>query len=160
VAHLTGLVPAWFGNWPIKSPYWSYRTRFGVHWIDLVPHRMQNFVSFYKEGATAPRPLGAIKGTPRRLHSIPKHTKSTPTLRFFASTYLYDSSEIWAPILSCNSDIVFLRSFLCLSCVCCCVVLLCVYSFSLLTLNFGCDHLVRLWETPNLWRFLTNGILI
>jgi hypothetical protein len=31
--------------------------------------------------ATAPRPLGAIKGTPRRLQPAPKHLNSIPTLR-------------------------------------------------------------------------------
>jgi hypothetical protein len=36
---------------------------------------------------------------------------------------------------------------------------LCVYSFSLLTLSVDWDHCVRLRETPNLWRFITNEIL-
>jgi hypothetical protein len=44
---------------------------------------------------------------------------------------------------------VFLRSFLWPSCVCCCVVLVCVYSFSLVTLSFDCDNTVRLWETAS-----------
>jgi hypothetical protein len=80
------------------------------------------------EKPIAPRPLGDIKGTHRRLQPEPKHLKITPTLQNSSTTH---SSEIRAPVLSCNCNIVFLHSFLWLSCMCCCVVLLCAYSISL-----------------------------
>jgi hypothetical protein len=37
--------------------------------------------------------LGAIKGPPRRMEHLPKHTKSTPKLRFNATTLLTHSRE-------------------------------------------------------------------
>jgi hypothetical protein len=46
------------------------------------------------EEATAPRPLGAIKGTPRRLQPVPKHTKNYTTLQHATTTPTSDFSEI------------------------------------------------------------------
>jgi hypothetical protein len=105
-------------------------------------------VELPNEAPTTPRSLGAIKGTPKRLLPVPKHLKSRTTFQYAATTPPSDFREIWALLLSCNSVSVFLRSCLCISCVCCCGLLLRVCSFSLLYSGFDCDHLVRLWETP------------
>jgi hypothetical protein len=44
--------------------------------------------------ATTPRSLAAIKGTPKRIQQLPKHLKSTQTLRNFATMHSSDFREI------------------------------------------------------------------
>jgi hypothetical protein len=72
---------------------------------DLVVHKTGpvllqtgKFMGFHMKIVTAPRPLRAIKGTPRRLIPAPKHLKSTPTLRHSITTPSSDLREIRAPI--------------------------------------------------------------
>jgi hypothetical protein len=136
----------------------------GVGPVCTVPvrclHRVQFFGNFYKEGAIAPRPLGTIKGTPRRLHLVLKHLKCTSTLWNSAIAPSSDLREIRAPVLSCSSVILYSRSCLCFLCVCCCVVLLCACHFSLPYSSLDCDHLCKAMRDSNLWSFLRNEILI
>jgi hypothetical protein len=86
----------------------------------------------------APRSLGAIKGTPRRLHYVPKHFKSTSTLRHSSTIPSSDLREIQAPISSTHA-LVF-DSCACVAVLCFCVRVL----FPSVTLSLDCDHLVRL----------------
>jgi hypothetical protein len=145
----------WSGGAPDRSgarPVWKLANRIpalGAIGSGMVctgpvrcPRTVQKFGSFYKEGTMAPRPLGAIKGTPRCLHSAPKHHKSSLTLWHSATTPSSDLRDIRALLLSCSYVILYSHSCLCFLCVCCCVVLLCVYSFSLLTLSVDQDHCV------------------
>jgi hypothetical protein len=69
----------------------------------------------------------AIKRTPWRTSSAPKHSKSNSTLTYSTTIHSSDSSEIRAPILSCSRDFVSLRSCDLLSCVVLLRLLLCVY---------------------------------
>jgi hypothetical protein len=116
----------------------------GMHRTVLCTHGQSKSWSFRMELPTAPRPLGAIKGTPRRHGTILKHLKSILQLRHSVTTPSSDLREIRAPVLSIYCVILFLRSCLCFLFVCCCVVLLCVCSYSLPYSGFGCDHCLRL----------------
>jgi hypothetical protein len=114
------------------------------------------FLSFHMKNPTAPRHLGAIKGTPMRLLPVPKHLKSTSTLWDSVTTHSIDFSEIRVPVLSCNCDTMFLHLFLWLSCMFCCVVILCVYSIFLLTSKLWSWSFCKAVRDSELWRFLTN----
>jgi hypothetical protein len=119
-------------RYPLINIFFSYTYFWALHSPDSPVHpQTGQFWSFQMKTPTAPRLLGAIKGTPRRLHSAPKHLKSTTTLRNFATTHSSDLREIRAPVLCCSCVILYLRSCLCISRVCCCDLLLCVYSISL-----------------------------
>jgi hypothetical protein len=104
---------------------------------------------------TALRPLGAIKGTPRCLQPTSRHSKSYTTLRHAVTMPVSDFSEIWVLVLCYFCDLVFLRLFLCDSCVCCCIVLVCVlYLPPLLwvVILIICKYV----RDSKLWRFFTN----
>jgi hypothetical protein len=83
---------------PVPHPVWKAANQILDGWLqglaryapNRCPRAEQIFGSFSSEGATAPMPLEAIKGPPRRLYLVPKHTKSTPTLRFIAYTQFCD----------------------------------------------------------------------
>jgi hypothetical protein len=78
----------------------------------------------------APRPLGAIKVTPRCLHSTPKHTKSTPSLQHSASTPSSNLREIRALVFELFlCDLVLTLVFI--SCACVATLCFCVCILSL-----------------------------
>jgi hypothetical protein len=130
----------------------GYRTRYCVHQTHLVRSQTGTFLGFHMKKPMDPWPLEAIKGTPRRLQPAPKHFKSIPTLGH-ATT---DFSVILTRVLCCFCDLVFLRSFLCHSCVCCCIVLLCVYSISIPYSKLWLRSFCKVVWDFKLWRFLTN----
>jgi hypothetical protein len=115
-----------FGNPPIRSRAGGYRTRSDVHRIGLAPREEWIFSSLLKEGATAPRPLVAIKGTPMApifcTQASQVHT-TTPRLRdHIVQWFERDLSAF----LSYYSVILLFCSCLCFCACCCCVVYFCV----------------------------------
>ena len=82
---------------------------------------------------TTPLALGAIKGPPRRMEQLPKYTKSTPKLRFIATT-LSTNSERIERFLERNSVILILVFSPLLVCVVLLLLYSCVCFYSLLTL--------------------------
>jgi hypothetical protein len=84
--------------------------------------------------STAPRPLRAIKGTPKRMELNTKHTLSTLQLWDSTTTPSKCLREILAHFMSRYSVALLLCSLLCICVCCCCVVLLCVYCTLCLTL--------------------------
>jgi hypothetical protein len=88
-------------------------------------------------GPTAPRSLGAIKGTPRRMELHTKHPLNILQCRDFTNTHLVHCDRDSSTSLSCNSAVLFYVLVLVL-CVCCCCnscSCLCFYS-SLLVCSF------------------------
>jgi hypothetical protein len=81
----------------------------------------------------APRPLGAIKGTPRRMEQYTKHSKSTLQLWNFATTPSKCLREIWALFSVITLSLCCWLCSLHLCVCCCCVLLMCVYSTPSLT---------------------------
>jgi hypothetical protein len=69
---------------------------------------------------TAPSCLGAIKGTPRRMEKLPKHSLSNLILPHSVSTHLIDRVSDLSSVLVVNSLCFILSSSLGLcACVCC-----------------------------------------
>jgi hypothetical protein len=103
---------------------------------------------------TAPSCLGAIKGTPRRMKELPKHSLSNLILSHSVSMHLIDRVSDLSSVLVVNSLCFSLSSSLGL-CACVCCGLVCVapqpYSCAFFVIN-----LVRA-KGSNLWRFLANG---
>jgi hypothetical protein len=99
------------------------------------------------EALTAYRSLGAMKGPPMSLGTVPKHPLSTLQLRTSVTKLLIYYREIWARSWTMTLSFWFVRSLFCLCACYWCVVFLCM---SLLPsfLRFDCNHL---------WRFLTAG---
>jgi hypothetical protein len=92
----------------------------------------KNFFCFQMMKTTPPRPLGAIKRTPRHLQSVPKHSKRYTTLRHAATMSTSDFSEIWAwvcvvSMILCSCD----WFFVILACVATFCSYVCVLSPSL-----------------------------
>jgi hypothetical protein len=94
------------------------------------------------EEPTAPRLLGAIKWTLRRMKQVSKHTLSTLKLRDSVIMPLKWSREIWAHFLSRYSVVLLLRSLHICVC-CCCIMLLCAHSIPSLTLVLIVINCVR-----------------
>jgi hypothetical protein len=76
-------------------------------------------LGFLMEKPTAPRPHGSIKEALRRPLLLPKHLKSTPTLRHSMTTPSSDLREIRALVLSYCCVILYSCSCPCFLCVCC-----------------------------------------
>jgi hypothetical protein len=131
---LDSLVLIWEGKWPISDHLtiilWTARCATGQS--DARADREGWDIP--NEAPTAPRPLGAIKGSPRRMKQHTKHTLSTLQLWDSTTTPLKCLREIWAHFLSRYFVALLLRSLLCICARCCCVVLLCAYSIPSLTL--------------------------
>jgi hypothetical protein len=69
---------------------------------------------------TAPSCLGGIKGTPRRMEELPKHSLSILRLPHSASVHLIDCVSDLSYVRVVNSMSYILSSSLCLcACVCC-----------------------------------------
>jgi hypothetical protein len=102
---------------------------------------------------TAPRCLGAIKRTPRRMEELPKHSLSILSLPHFVSTHLINRVSDLRSVLVVNSLCFILSSSLGL-CVCVCCGFVCVapqpYSCVFIVI-----FVVRAIDS-NLWRFLAN----
>jgi hypothetical protein len=82
---------------------------------------------------TAPSCLGAIKGTPRRMEELPKHSLSILSLPHSVSVHLIDCVSDLSFVLVVNSLCFILSSILGL-CVCVCVLWICVCCFPTLFL--------------------------
>jgi hypothetical protein len=80
--------------------------------------------------STALRPLGAIKGTPRRMEQNTKHILSALQLQDSVTTPPKCSKEIWVHFPSRYSVVLSLHSLICIY-ACCCP--LCAYSIPSLT---------------------------
>jgi hypothetical protein len=103
---------------------------------------------------TAPSCLGAIKGTPRRMEEIPKHSLSILSLPHSVSAHLIDCVSDLSSVLVVNSLCFILSSSLGLcACVCCGFVCVAPQHYSC---AFNVIFVVRARDS-NLWRFLTNG---
>jgi hypothetical protein len=72
---------------------------------------------------TAPSCLGAIKGTPRRMEELPKHSRNILRLPHFVSAHLIDRVSDLSSVLVVNSLCFILSSSLGL---CVCVLRICV----------------------------------
>ena len=88
---------------------------------------------------TAPSCLGAIKGTPRRMEELPKHSLSIPRLPHSASAHLIDCVSDLSSIRVVNSLCCHLSSSLHLCEWLCCVFESYVCCSPNLTLRFLCD---------------------
>jgi hypothetical protein len=103
---------------------------------------------------TAPSCLGAIKGTPRRMEELPKHTLSILSLPHSVSAHLIDFVSDLSSVLVVNS-LCFIRAQV-LACVCAyCCGFVCVASHPY-SCAFTLIFVVRARDS-NLWRFLANG---
>jgi hypothetical protein len=102
----------------------------------------------------APSCLGAIKGTPRRIEELPKHSLSILSLPHSVSAHLIDCISDLSSILVVNS-LCFISSSSLGLCACVCCGFVCVapqpYSCAFFVIN-----IVRA-RGSNLWRFLANG---
>jgi hypothetical protein len=102
----------------------------------------------------APSCLGAIKGTPRRMEELPKHSLSILSLPHSVSVHLIDCVSDLSSVLVVNSLCFILSSSLGL-CACVCWGFVCValqsYSCAFITI-----FVVRARDS-NLWIFLANG---
>jgi hypothetical protein len=104
---------------------------------------------------TAPSCLRAIKGTPRRMEELPKHSLSNLILSHSVSAHLIDRVSDLSSVLVVNSLCFFLSSSLGLcACVCCGFVCVASQPYSCV---FVVIFVVRV-RGSNLWRFLANGI--
>jgi hypothetical protein len=142
-------VPPKTGNQPI--------TRFSTHALftvrcapdSPVHRRTEGNQSLPNGGPTAPRSLGAIKGTPRCMKHYTKHLLNILQRRDFAITPLFHWDRYLSASLSYDSALLFHVLFSWLVC----VLLLqlkffCVFLLPL-TIVFIWDHLCKAWETPN-----------
>jgi hypothetical protein len=105
----------------------------------------------------APRSLGDIKHTPRRMQHYTQasfeHPKTPRHCDHARALIVWDSGKC----LSCNSIVLFLVLLSQLVSVCCCdFCLLCVFLLPL-TLEFIWDQIVQGVRDSKLWRFLTTG---
>jgi hypothetical protein len=80
--------------------------------------------------STAPSCLGAIKGTPRRMKKISKHSLSILRLPHSASAHLIDCVSDLSSVRVVNSLCYFSSSSLGLCACVCCGIVLCVRCFS------------------------------
>jgi hypothetical protein len=103
---------------------------------------------------TAPSCLGAIKGTPRRMEELPKHTLSILSLPHSVSAHLIDFVSDLSSVLVVNS-LCFIRAqvLACLCVYCCRFVCVASHPYSC---AFTLIFVVRARDS-NLWRFLANG---
>jgi hypothetical protein len=104
---------------------------------------------------TAPSCLGAIKGTPRRMEEISKHSLSILRLPHSATAHLIDCVSDLSSVRVVNSLCYVSSSSLGL---CVCAVYLCLVCVALPTLlyAFFVIYIVRARDSK-LWRFLANG---
>jgi hypothetical protein len=108
----------------------------------------------------APRSLGAIKRTPRRMELHTKHPLNILQHLHFASTQLFHCDRDLSTSLSCNSVVLFRVLLPCLVCVWCCYnssSCVCFYSpLFLCSIEIICVRRERLQivEIPH------NGILL
>jgi hypothetical protein len=102
---------------------------------------------------TAPSCLGAIKGTPRRMEELPKHSLNILRLPHSVSAHLIDRVSDLSSVLVVNSLCFILSSSLGL-CACVCATNLCVFSQPY-SCVFIVIFVVRARDS-NLWRFLAN----
>jgi hypothetical protein len=103
---------------------------------------------------TAPSCLGAIKGTPRRMEELPKHSLSILSLTHSVSAHLIDHVSDLSSVLVVNSLCVILSSSLGLcACMSCGFVCVAPQPYSCV---FIVIFVVRARDS-NLWRFLANG---
>jgi hypothetical protein len=103
---------------------------------------------------TAPSCLGAIKGTPRRMEELPKHSLSILCLTHSVFAHLIDRVSDLSSVLVVNSLCFILSSSLGLrACVCCRFVCVAPQPYSCV---FIVIFVVRARDS-NLWRFLANG---
>jgi hypothetical protein len=103
---------------------------------------------------TAPSCLGAIKGTPRCMEELPKHSLSILSLPHSVSAHLINCVSDLSFVLVVNSLCFILSPSLGL-CACVCCEFVCVasqpYSYAFIVI-----FVVRARDS-NLWRFLANG---
>jgi hypothetical protein len=103
----------------------------------LVRHPTEGKICLPRMPPMAPSCLGAIKGTPRRMEEIPKHTLSILSLPQFVSAHLINRVSDLSSVLVVNSLYFILSSSLGL---CACVLLrICVCCFPSLLLCFHCN---------------------
>jgi hypothetical protein len=103
---------------------------------------------------TAPICLGAIKGTPRRMEELPKHSLSILSLTHSVSVHLIDRVSDLSSVLVVNSLCFILSSSLGLyACVCCGFVCVAPQPYYCVFIEI---FVVRARDS-NLWRFLANG---
>jgi hypothetical protein len=103
---------------------------------------------------TAPSYLGAIKGTPRHMEELPKHSLSILRLPHSVSAYLIDCVSDLSSVLVVNSlCFVSCSSHGLCACVCCGFVSVALQPYSC---AFFVINIVRA-RGSNLWRFLANG---
>jgi hypothetical protein len=102
---------------------------------------------------TAPSCLGAIKGTPRRMEEISKHTLSILNLPHSVSAHLIDFLSDLSSVLVVNL-LRFIRAQVLVVCAYCCGFV-CVASL-LYSSAFTLIFVVRARDSK-LWRFLANG---
>jgi hypothetical protein len=108
---------------------------------------------------TAPRSLGAIKGTPRRMELKTKHPLNILQRRDSTNTQLFHCDTDLNTSLSCNSAVLFRVLFLVLYACCCYNSCLCVCFYSpLLVCSFEINCVrgerLQIVEIPH------NGILL
>jgi hypothetical protein len=84
-----------------------------------VRHPTEGKICLPRMPPTAPSCLGAIKGTPRRMEEIPKHTLSILNLSHFVSAHLIDVLSDLSSILVVNL-LRFIRAQVLAVCVYCC----------------------------------------
>jgi hypothetical protein len=102
-----------------------------------VRHLTEGKISLQRLSLTAPSCLGAIKGTPRCMEELPKHSLSIISLPHSVSTHLIDCVSDLSSVLVMNSLCFILSSSLGL---CACVLMrICVYCSPTLLLCFHCD---------------------
>jgi hypothetical protein len=119
-----------------------------------VRHPIEGKISLPRMPPTAPSCLGAIKGTPRRMEEIFKHTLSILSRPHSVSAHLIDFVSDLSSVLVVNS-LCFIRAQV-LACVCAyCCGFVCVASHPY-SCAFSLIFVVRARDS-NLWRFLANG---
>jgi hypothetical protein len=102
----------------------------------------------------APRSLGAIKGTPRRMEQYTKHPLNIIQRQDFSITPLFHWDRDLSASLSCDSILLFLCALF-LTCVCCCCNLsscVCFYSPLLLCsfeINYVRCERLQIVEIPH-----------
>jgi hypothetical protein len=102
-----------------------------------VRHPTEGKICLPRMPPTAPSCLGAIKGTPRRMEEVPKHTLSILSLPYSVSAHLIDRVSDLNSVLVVNSLCFILSSSRGL---CACVLLqICMCCFPYLLLCFQCD---------------------
>jgi hypothetical protein len=119
-----------------------------------VRHPTEGKFSLPRMPPTAPRCLGAIKGTSRRMEELPKHTLSSLSLPHSVSAHLIDFVSDLSSVLVVNS-LCFIRAqaLACVCSYCCGFVFVASHPYSC---AFTLIFVVRARDF-NLWRFLANG---